>query len=77
MRRESGCIVESGNMSGCIVVKSVCIDDYHLELGVLTLGVLTLGGVLLENQVLRLKKQKNQCISHAELHNQLAASQIL
>ena len=40
------------------IIKSVCINDYHLELGVLTLGVLTLDGVLLENQLLRLMKQK-------------------
>ena len=34
------------------------MKDYHLALGVLTLGVLALDDVLLENQLLRLIKQK-------------------
>ena len=46
------------DISGCIFVKALRINDYHLELGVLTLGVLALDGVLLENQLLRLIKEK-------------------
>ena len=52
------------------IIKSVCINDYHLELGILTPGVLTLEGVLLENQVLRLIKKKKS-MHKSELHNQL------